>query len=60
MDAVQREDHGAAVHDHVALDEIELYGEVLTAVAAIDRPLTQEEIDTVLGVHLERSPADIL
>ena len=38
------------VHDRVALDEIELYGEVLSAVAASDHPLTPEEIDEVLGV----------
>ena len=39
------------VHDSVALDEIELYTEVLTAVAASDRPLTPEELDEVLGIH---------
>ncbi|HEV2450302.1 MAG TPA: hypothetical protein VGS62_00025 [Streptosporangiaceae bacterium] len=39
------------VHDRVALDEIELYAEVLSAVAAADRPLTREELDEVLGVH---------
>ena len=38
------------VHDRVALDEIELYSEVLSAVAASDRPLTYEELDRVLGV----------
>lgn len=38
------------VHDRVALDEIELYSEVLSAVAASDRPLTHEELDRVLGV----------
>jgi|GEM_PF-630765 hypothetical protein len=38
------------VHDRVALDEIELYTEVLSAVAASDRPLTAEELDRVLGV----------
>lgn len=38
------------VHDRVALDEIELYAEVLSAVAASDRPLTGEELDRVLGV----------
>jgi len=38
------------VHDRVALDEIELYAEVLSAVAASDHPLTPEEIDEVLGV----------
>lgn len=38
------------VHDRVALDEIELYAEVLSAVAASDRPLTPDELDEVLGV----------
>lgn len=38
------------VHDRVALDEIELYSEMLSAVAAADRPLTTDEIDTVLGI----------
>ena len=38
------------VHDRVALDEIELYSEVLSAVAAADRPLTRTELDEVLGV----------
>jgi hypothetical protein len=39
------------VHDRVALDEIELYSEVLSAVAASDRPLTDEELDHVLGIE---------
>jgi hypothetical protein len=39
------------VHDLVALDEIELYGEVLSAVATADRPLTVAELDDVLGVR---------
>jgi hypothetical protein len=39
------------VQDRVALDEIELYAEVLSAVAASDRPLTAEELDRVLGVR---------
>jgi hypothetical protein len=39
------------VHDLVALDEIELYAEVLSAVAATDRPLTVDELDNVLGVR---------
>jgi hypothetical protein len=38
------------VHDRVALDEIELYAEVLTAVAAADRPLTPAELDEALGI----------
>jgi hypothetical protein len=39
------------VHDRVALDEIELYAEVLGAVAASDGPLSREELDEVLGVR---------
>lgn len=39
------------VHDRVALDEIELYAEMLSAVAAAERPLTVAEIDMVLGVR---------
>jgi hypothetical protein len=42
-------------HDRVALEEIELYAEVLSAVAAVDRALTTDEIDEVLGL---RQPAD--
>jgi len=38
------------VHDRVALDEIELYAEVLSAVAAADRPLTVAELDEALGI----------
>jgi hypothetical protein len=38
------------VHDDVAMDEIELYAEVLTAVAASDGPLSPTELDAVLGV----------
>lgn len=38
------------VHDLVAMDEIELYAEVLSAVATAERPLTAEELDRVLGV----------
>ena len=39
------------VHDMVALDEIALYAEVLSAVAASDRPLTLAELDDALGVQ---------
>ncbi|MFC6880126.1 MULTISPECIES: hypothetical protein [Actinomadura] len=39
------------VHDRVALDEIELYAEMLSAVADAERPLTITEIDMVLGVR---------
>jgi hypothetical protein len=38
------------VPDRVALDEIELYAEVLSAVAISERPLTAEELDAVLGL----------
>jgi hypothetical protein len=43
------------VHDLVALAEIELYAEVLSAVAVADRPLTIEEIDEVLGLSRRAS-----
>jgi hypothetical protein len=46
-----REHLDLRVHDRVALDEIELYTDVLSAVAATDRPLTAEELDQVLGVR---------
>jgi hypothetical protein len=39
------------VPDRVALDEIELYAEVLSAVAVCDRPLTAQELDEVLGIQ---------
>ena len=39
------------VHDLVALDEIALYAEVLSAVAVSDRPLTLAELDDVLGIR---------
>jgi hypothetical protein len=45
-----REGLDERVHDAVALDEISLYGDVLSAVAAADRPLTAEELDAVLGL----------
>ena len=45
-----REQLDDRVHDAVALDEIDLYAEVLSAVAAADRPLTAGELDKVLGI----------
>lgn len=39
------------VHDLVALGEIELYAEVLSAVGVSDGPLTVAELDDVLGVQ---------
>jgi hypothetical protein len=50
-----RDDLDDRLHDAVALDEIDLYAEVLSAVAAADGPLTDYEIDLVLG--LVNSPA---
>jgi hypothetical protein len=52
-----RDDVDLRLHDVVALEEIELYAEVLSAVAAADAPLTTEEIDEVLGLR-ERSGAE--
>jgi hypothetical protein len=46
-----REHLDLRVHDRVALEEIDLYAEVLSAVAASDRSLTAEELDQVLGVR---------
>ena len=46
-----REDLDDRIHDAVALDEISLYGDVLSAVAGADRPLTDDEIDAVLGAR---------
>lgn len=43
------------VHDRDALDEIELYGELIIAASASDGPLPLAEIDAVLGVRPVRS-----
>jgi hypothetical protein len=53
---VLRDDVDLRFHDRVALEEIELYAEVLSAVAAADRPLTRAEIDEVLGVRKHTTP----
>jgi hypothetical protein len=45
-------------HDSVALDEIELYADVLSAVATASRRLTRAELDEVLGLPV--SPAPVL
>jgi len=42
------------VHDDVALGEIELYAEVLTAVAASEGPLSESELDEALGISHHR------
>ncbi len=44
----------ARLQDPLALDEIELYGEMVIAASASDRALSQDEIDRVLG--LTRGP----
>ena len=38
-------------HDRVALEEIELYAEVLSAVAVAEKSLTTDELDQVLGLR---------
>lgn len=43
------------VHDRVALDEIALYAEVLSAVALSERRLTLEELDNALGLRTSAS-----
>jgi len=40
----------ARVHDHDALAEIELYGNLMIAASESDGPLSQAQIDEVLGV----------
>ena len=40
----------ARLEDPLVLDEIELYGELVIAASASDRPMTQSQIDRVLGV----------
>jgi hypothetical protein len=40
----------ARVTDAQALEEIALYGEVVIAASASERPLTTSELDRVLGV----------
>jgi hypothetical protein len=51
VDAVRQQNLDLRVHDRVALDEIELYAEILSAVAAADKPLSTAEIDLALGVR---------
>lgn len=50
-----RSDVDLRVPDLVALEEIELYAEMLSAVAIAERPLTNDEIDEVLGVRQRES-----
>ena len=43
------------VQDPLVLDEIELYGDLVIAASSSDKPLSQEEIDLVLGLDQESS-----
>lgn len=54
-DAVGHYDLDSRVHDRVALDEIALYAEVLSAVAISERRLTSEELDNALGLRTSAS-----
>ncbi|MBS2962280.1 hypothetical protein KGA66_04430 [Actinocrinis puniceicyclus] len=38
-------------HDRVALDEIELYAELIIAAQRSDKPLSSADIDAVLGLR---------
>jgi hypothetical protein len=40
----------ARLHDAVALEEIELYGELVIAASAHDGPMSTAEIDAALGL----------
>ena len=41
-----------AVHDRVALDEIELYAELIIAAERSEEPLSQQDIDRILGLTI--------
>ncbi len=41
----------ARVHDAVALDEIELYGNLMIAASETDGPLSRDRIDEILGIR---------
>lgn len=43
--------HDGGFDEQAALEEIELYAEIVIAAEASDRPLTMGEIDAVLGVR---------
>jgi hypothetical protein len=50
-----RSEFDLRLQDPAALEEIELYSELIIVAGASDLPLTREQIDRVLGVT--RSPA---
>ena len=45
------------LEDPLVLDEIELYGELVIAASSSDEPLSQDQIDRVLGLRREGSPS---
>ncbi|MEP6761838.1 MAG: hypothetical protein ABJA93_10810 [Sporichthyaceae bacterium] len=45
----------ARVQDPMVLDEIELYGDLVIAASSSDEPLSQDQIDLVLGIAAEPS-----
>lgn len=54
-DAVGHDYLDSRVHDRVALDEIALYAEVLSAVAVSEQQLTLDELDNALGLRTSMS-----
>lgn len=44
----------ARLEDPTALDEIELYGELVIAASSSEEPLSQAQIDHVLGIRPSR------
>jgi hypothetical protein len=46
------------LRDLKALDEIELFGELMAAAAEVEEPLSTDDIDKVLKVHHRPSPAE--
>jgi hypothetical protein len=55
QDVAQKAD--SRLQDPLVLDEIELYGELVIAASASDGPLSQDQIDQVLGVRGDRAAA---
>jgi hypothetical protein len=45
------------LEDPLVLDEIELYGELVIAASSSDEPLSQEQIDQVLGLRGSGKPS---
>jgi hypothetical protein len=43
--------HDVRVHDHEALAEIELTGDLMIAASEQDAALTQEQVDAILGIR---------